>query len=75
MSPHEPQPGRAPNQDLMTEIAALKARRSMLTQEKRENARTLKNKEKRLKRVKQTLRKFDESSLKELLELKIALSK
>ena len=64
-----------PKKDLASQIAELKARRTMLAQQKRENARNLKNKEKRLKRVKQTLRKFDESSLKELLDLKIALKK
>ena len=64
-----------PKKDLVSQIAELKARRTMLAQQKRENARNLKNKEKRLKRVKQTLRKFDESSLKELLDLKIALKK
>ena len=61
--------------DLVSQIAELKACRTILAQQKRENARNLKNKEKRLKRVKQTLRKFDESSLKELLDLKIALKK
>ena len=64
-----------PKKDLVSQIAELKARRTMLAQQKRENARNLKNKEKRLKRVKQTLRKFDENSFKELLDLKIALKK
>ena len=65
----------SPRNDLVGQIAELKARRTMLAQQKRENVHNLKNKEKRLKRVKQTLRKFDESSLKELLDLKIALKK
>ena len=64
-----------PKKDLVSQIAELKARRTMLAQQKRENARNLKNKEKWLKRVKQTLRKFDENSFKELLDLKIALKK
>ena len=65
----------SPRNDLVGQIAELKARRTMLAQQKRENVHNLKNKEKRLKRVKQTLRKFDESSLKELLDLKIAFKK
>lgn len=68
-----PAGGSGGSKDLLEQIADLKKRRQELAKEKKSASKTLKVKQKKLQRLKATLKKFDEESLAELLSLRIAM--
>ena len=69
-------PNDATSKDLLAQIADLKRQRTELSKEKKLASKALKKvKQKKLQRLKSTLKKFDEASLFELLSLRVALKK